>query len=265
MRPRRSRLLAAAGIVVAAALGIAVARLSGMASGPVSPAVVAVSYRLSDLPSSVSASQARDIAMRVISRRLASHRLVNRVDPGAAADVIDIRVAQATSAEVAAIVENSGVGLTIWKWEPGLVDGPTQSRLGTMAGYYHPGYQPVFTGIDGTMVVHATVGRATRPPGPAVIVTFDADGAELLDLVTRDRAAQPYDSLDNKLTVFVDGRLFEDADVPNEISKGAMLLVPDVGTFSSSDAQRLADGLNAGTIPGKLRRLTGGGATAPRP
>ncbi len=194
--------------------------------------------------------------MRVITRRLASHRLVNRVDPGTAADVIDIHVAHATAAQVAAIVETNGVNLTIWKWVPGQVDEATQGRLGTLAAQYHPGYRPVFTGIDGTMVIHATVGRATRPPGPGVIVTFDTDGAELLDLVTRDRGAQTYDTVDNKLALFTDSRLFEDADVSGEITKGAMLLVPDVGIFTPAEAQRLADGLNAGIIPGKLTRLS---------
>jgi len=114
----------------------------------------------------------------------------------------------------------------------------------------------VFTGIDGTMLIHATVGQATRPPGPGVIVPFDPDGAELLDLVTRDRAAQTYDTVDNKLAVFIDRRLFEDADISGEITKGAMLLVPDIGTFTVTDAEQLADGLNAGTIPGKLTRLS---------
>jgi preprotein translocase subunit SecD len=215
-----------------------------------------LSYRLSDVPSSMSAAQAREIAIRVITRRLASHRLVNRVDPGAAADEIDVHVARATPAQVAAIVEASGVNLTIWKWVPGQVDEATQSRLGPLAAQYHPGYRPVFTGIDGTMVIHATVGQATRPPGPGVIVPFDPDGAELLNLVTRDRAAQTYDTVENRLAVFIDSRLFEDADVSAEITKGAMLLVPDVGTFTSSDAEQLADALNAGTIPGKLTRLS---------
>lgn len=256
MHPRRSWLLSAAGIAAAAGLGIAVARISGLALGPASPGVVALSYRLTDLPTSMSGAQARDVAMRVISRRLASNRLVNGVDPGAAADVIEIQVAHATSAQVAAIVEKNGVNLTIWKWAPGQVDDATQNRLGALAAQYHPGYKPVFTGIDGTMIIHATVGHATRPPGPGVIVTFDADGAELLDLVTRDRAAQTYDTIDNKLALFTESRLFEDADVSGEITKGAMLLVPDVGIFTSPDAQRLADGLNAGTIPGKLMRLS---------
>jgi preprotein translocase subunit SecD len=139
---------------------------------------------------------------------------------------------------------------------PGQVDAATQSQLGTLAAQYHPGFKPVFTGIDGTMVIHATVGRATRPAGPGVIVTFDADGAELLDLVTKDRAAQTYDTIDNKLALFTGSRLFEDADVSGEITKGAMLLVPDVGIFTESDAVRLAEGLNAGTIPGKLTRLS---------
>jgi preprotein translocase subunit SecD len=149
------------------------------------------------------------------------------------------------------------VNFTIWKWVPGQVDEATQSQLGALAAQYHPGYKPVFTGIDGTMIIHATVGRATRPPGPGVIVTFDPDGAELLDLVTKDRGAQTYDTIDNKLALFTDRRLFEDAAISGEISKGAMLLVPDVGIFTESEAQRLADGLNAGTIPGKLTRLSG--------
>ena len=256
MRPRPSWLLAAAGIVVAAGLGLGVARFSGLVLGPASPSVVVLSYRLSDVPSSLSAAQARDIAMRVITRRLASHRLVNRVDPGAAADVIEVHVAHATPAQLAAIVEANGVNLTIWTWVPGQVDEATQIRLGPLVAQYHPGYRPVFTGIDGTMVIHATVGQATRPPGPGVIVPFDPDGAELLDLVTRDRAAQTYDTVDNRLAVFIDSRLFEDADVSGEITKGAMLLVPDVGSFTSTDAERLADELNAGTIPGKLTRLS---------
>src|SRR6266851_6544406 len=256
MRPRPSWLLAAAGIVIAAGLGLGVARLSGLFLGPTSPAEVALSYRLSDVPSSVPAAQARDVAIRVITRRLASHRLVNRVDPGRAADVIDIHVANAAATQVAAIVEADGVNLTIWTWVPGQVDAATQNQLGTLAARYHPGFKPVFTGIDGTMVIHATVGRATRPPGPGVIVTFDADGAELVDLVTKDRGAQTYDTIDNKLALFTGSRLFEDADVSGEISKGAMLLVPDVGIFTESDAVRLADGLNAGTIPGKLTRLS---------
>ncbi|HEX9096968.1 MAG TPA: hypothetical protein VF990_12800 [Candidatus Dormibacteraeota bacterium] len=265
MHPRRSWLLAAVGVVVAAGLGIAVARLSGLALGPVSPTVAVLSYRLSDVPSSMTAAQAREIAIHVITRRLASHRLVNRVDPGAAADLIDIRVAHATPAQVAAIVEADGVNLTIWKWVPGQVDDATLSQLGPLAAQYHPGYKPVFTGIDGTMLIHATVGQATRPPGPGVIVPFDPDGAELLDLVTRDRAAQTYDTVDNKLAVFVDSRLFEDADISGEITKGAMLLVPDIGTFTVSDAERLADGLNAGTLPGKLARLSSGSAAASTP
>ena len=256
MRLRRSWLLGAAGIVFAAGLGLAVARLSGLTLGPASPAVVALSYRLSEVPASMTAAQARDIAMRVITRRLASHRLVNRVDPGDRVDTIDIHVANATAGQVAAIVEANGINLTIWKWVPGQVDDATQTRLVPLAAQYHPGYKPVFTGIDGTMVIHASVGRATRPPGPGVIVTFDADGAELLDLVTKDRGAQTYDTIDNKLALFTDSRLFEDADVSGEISKGAMLLVPDVGIFTESDAVQLAVGLNAGTIPGTLTRLS---------
>jgi hypothetical protein len=256
MRLRRSWLLAAGGIVAAAALGLGVARVTGLALGPSAPNEVSLSYRLSGVPSSMTAAQARDLAMRVITRRLASHRLVNRVDPGAGADVITVRVAHSTAAQVAPIVEADGVSLTIWTWVPGQLDAATQSQLGPLAAQYHPGYKPVFTGIDGTMIIHATVGRATRPPGPGVIVTFDADGAELLDLVTKDRGAQTYDTIDNKLALFTDSRLFEDADVSGEISKGAMLLVPDVGIFTESDAVRLADGLNAGTIPGKLTRLS---------
>src|SRR5256885_6238000 len=207
MRPRRSWLIAAAGIVVAAGLGFAIARVSGLILGPASPGDVALSYRLTDLPASMPASQAREIAMRVIARRLASHRLFNRVDPGSAADVIEVHGAHATPAQVTAIVEANGVNFTIWKWVPGQVDEATQNRLGTLTGQYHPGYRPVFTGNDVTMLIHATMGRATRPPGPGVIITFDPDGAELLDLVTRERAAQAYDAVDSKLALFTDSRL----------------------------------------------------------
>lgn len=256
MQPRRSWLIAAGGIVVAAGLGLGVARLTGLALGPAAPSEVSLSYRLSSVPFSMTPAQARDLAMRMITRRLASHRLVNRVDPGTSADVITIRVAHSTAAQVAPIVETDGVNLTIWKWVPGQVDEATQSQLGALAAQYHPGYKPVFTGIDGTMIIHASVGQAQRPPGPGVIVSFDVDGAELLDLVTKDRSAQTYDTIDNKIAVFLDTRLFEDADVSAEITKGAMALVPDVGIFTPAEALRIADGLNAGTMPGKLTRLS---------
>src|ERR1700682_2502275 len=117
MRPRRSWLLAAAGVIVAAGLGLAVARVSGLGS----PGVVALSYRLTDVPTSMSTGQARHLAMRVIGRRLASHRLVNSVDPGSSADRIDIHVKNSTVADVASIVETNGVNMTIWNGGPGAV------------------------------------------------------------------------------------------------------------------------------------------------
>ena len=257
MRPRPGWLLGAAGIVAAAVLGIAVVRLTGLSLGPASPTIVSLSYRLTDVPTTMPAATAREVAMRVIARRLASHRLVNSVDPGAKPDVIVIRVKNSTVGEVASIVEPNGAELTIWKWVPGPVDEATQSRLGTLAAQYHPGYHPVFTGIDGTMIIHASVGQAKRPTGPAVIVSFDTDGAELLDLVTKDRSAQTYDTIENKMAVFLDTRLFEDADVSAEMTKGAMGLVPDVGIFTPAEALKIADSLNAGTIPGRLARISG--------
>src|SRR5438128_11369501 len=138
MRPGRSWLVAAAGVVVAAGLGIGVARLSGLALGPAAPTTTVVSYRLSGVPSTMTTAQAREIAMRVITRRLASHRLVNRVDPGAAADVIDVHVAHATPAQLATIVEANGVNLTTWTWVPGQLDEATQSRRGTLGGRSSP-------------------------------------------------------------------------------------------------------------------------------
>ena len=257
MRPRPSWLLGAAGILAAALLGIAVARFTGLSLGPASPSLVSVSYRLTDVPSSTPAAAARDTTMRVIARRLASHRLVNRVDSGAKAGIIDIQVKNSTAAEVASIVEADGPNLTICKWTPGPVDEATQSRLGPLAAQYHPGYHPVLTGIDGTMIIHASVGRVNRPPGPAVIITFDTDGAELLNLLTKDRSAQTYETVDNRIAVFLDSRLFEDAAVSAEITKGAMVLVPDVGIFTPAEALRIADGINAGTIPGKITRISG--------
>jgi preprotein translocase subunit SecD len=233
-----------------------VARLSGLSLGPASPPVVTLTYRLTDVPSSTTTSRAREVTMRVISRRLASHRLVNSVDSGTAPDTINVRVASSTASQVAAIVETDGINLTIWKWVPGAVDEATLQQLGPLAVHYFPNYHPVFTGIDGTMIIHASVGQAKRPPGPGVIVSFDPDGAELLDLVTKDLAAQTFDTIDNKVAVFTDTRLFENAAVNGEITKGALLLVPDVGTFTVAAAQQLAEGLNAGTIPGRLTRLS---------
>jgi len=49
------------------------------------------------------------------------------------------------------------------------------------------------------------------------------------------------------------------------LSSGTFLLVPDGSFGSLADAQRLADDLNAGTVPGRLVRVTVAGATTITP
>lgn len=223
-------------------------------------------YRLVDVPSDITLDRARNTTVEVVTRRLAAHGYSSEVSAGLGTDPIDVRVARADPAQISGIVEHDGRRFTLWRWEPGRPDLATLGQLQAADANRHPGYRPVFTGLDGTMIRRAMARDTGTADGrPDVALFLNSRGTQLLDEVTKDRAARTSGSVDNKVAIFIDGQLFEDANVLTEISGGTFLLSPDSGAFASfADAQRLADDLNAGTVPGRLVRVTLSGATTLR-
>jgi preprotein translocase subunit SecD len=263
MRARRWQLGA---VVAVVAIGAFLVTHLGTNPNPTVRTDVRLVYRLVDAPSAMPLGQARDAAVQVITRRLASHGFSAEVSAGLATDPIEVRVTHADPAQVAAIVERDGRRFTLWKWEPGEPELAVLAQLNRVDVTRHPGYRPVFTGLDGTMIRVATArSQDTMDGRPDVVVALDSTGAQLLDEVTKDRVARPQNSVENKVAIFIDGKLFEDANVLTEISGGALLLVPDGSFAFPADARRLADDINAGTVPGRLVRVTVGGATTMTP
>jgi preprotein translocase subunit SecD len=142
--------------------------------------------------------------------------------------------------------------LTIWKWVPGTPDAKTLALLDSKDANKYQGYKPEFTGIEGSMITSAT--RSTDSTGlPDVSISLDSRGAKIFDDVTRERfshrvagADQPPD---NKIAIFLDNKLVEDAGVEAEIPSGQAIIT---GGFTADSAQQLALQLNSGALPGSV-------------
>lgn len=258
-------LLGAAGVALVVAIGALLVTRAATSSNPTPGIDVHLVYRLVDVPSGTPLDQARNATVEIITRRLASRGYSAEVSAGLGSDPIDVRVSHADPAQIASIIERDGRRFALWRWEPGQPDPAVLAQINQADAAHQPGYRPVFTGLDGTMVRVATARTTDTGDGrPDVAVALTSSGAQLLDQVTKVLVAQPLNSVDNKLAIFIDGKLFEEANVLTEISSGTLLLAPDSGSFASlADAKRLADDLNAGTVPGRLVRGTVATTAAP--
>jgi preprotein translocase subunit SecD len=139
--------------------------------------------------------------------------------------------------------------LTIWKWEPGTPDAKTLQLLNPKDAQKYPGYKPVPTGIDGGMITNAS--RSTDPNTnlPDVTISFNQPGSDLFCAFTRDRVTHPQGDPQNKLAIFIDKDLVEDANVISEICGGSAIIT---GGFTAASAQALAIQLNSGSLPGTI-------------
>lgn len=259
-------LLSAAGAALVVAIGALLVTRAGTTSNPAPRTDVHLVYRLVDVPAGTPLDQARNATVEVITRRLASHGFSAEVSAGLGTDPIDVRVSHADAAQIASIIERDGRRFTVWRWEPGQPDPAVLAQINPADAAHQPGYRPVFTGLDGSMIRVATARATDTGDGrPDVALSLTSSGAQLLDQVTTVLVAQPLNSVDNKLAIFIDGKLFEEAIVMTEISSGTLLLMPDSGSFASlADARQLADDLNAGTVPGRLVRGTVAATAAPK-
>jgi preprotein translocase subunit SecD len=261
----RGWLLGAVGIALVAIAALLVTQF-GTKPNPGQRVDVHLVYRLVDVPSDTTLDQARNAAVEVVTRRLAAYGFPAGVSAGLATDPIDVRVAHADPAQISGIIEHDGRRFSLWRWQPGQPDLTKLGQLRPADANRHPGYRPVFTGLDGTMIRRATARGTGNVDGRSDVVVFlNSRSMQLLDEVTKDLVARPQNAIDNRVAIFIDDQLFEDANVLMELSSGELLLIPSGSFASVADAQRLADDLNAGTVPGRLVRATPGGQGAVTP
>src|SRR6202165_6051463 len=193
-------------------------------------------------------TEARDVAVAIIERRVNSSGYAESVVRPEGANRIIVELPGVNLEQAKQILGKTSY-LTIWKWEPGTVDATTLQQLNPTDAQNYPGYKPVFTQIDGSMITNAS--RSTDPNTnlPDVTISFNSKGSDLFCAFTRDRVTHPQGDAQNKLAIFIDKNLVEDANVISEICGGSAIIT---GGFTAASAQALAIQLNSGSLPGTI-------------
>jgi preprotein translocase subunit SecD len=194
-------------------------------------------------------TQARDIAVSIIERRVNTSGYAEAVVRPEGSDRIIVELPGVNLEQAKQILGKTSY-LTIWKWVPGTPDAATLAQLNPKdAEKYKPGYKPEFTQIDGSMITNAS--RSTDPQmnQPDVTISFNQKGSDLFCAFTRDRVTHPQGDPQNKLAIFIDKDLVEDANVISEICGGSAIIT---GNFTPASAQALAIQLNSGSLPGTI-------------
>jgi preprotein translocase subunit SecD len=193
-------------------------------------------------------TQARDIAVSIIERRVNSSGYAEAVVRPEGSNRIIVELPGVNLEQAKQILGKTSY-LTIWKWVPGTPDAATLEQLNPRDAQKYPGYKPVFTQIDGSMITNAS--RSTDPNNnlPDVTISFNGPGNDLFCNFTRDRVTHPQGTPENKLAIFIDKDLVEDANVISEICGGNAIIT---GGFTPASAQALAIQLNSGSLPGTI-------------
>src|SRR5260370_18199709 len=74
--------------------------------------------------------------------------------------------------------------------------------------------------MDGSMITNASRSTDTQTNQPDVSISFNQPGSDLFCAFTRERVAHPQGDPQNKLAIFIDKDLVEDATVISEIGGG---------------------------------------------
>jgi len=196
-------------------------------------------------------SNARDAAISILERRVNASGYAESVVRAEGADRIVIELPGVNLEQAKQILGKTSY-LTFWTWAPGTPDATTLSDLNPADANKYQGYKPVYTHIDGSMLTQAV--RSTDQSGlPDVSFTLSSSGAQLLCNVTKAAVAKPQGDPQNKLAIFLDKDLIEDANVQSEICGGQGQIT---GGFTQDSAQALAVQLDSGALPGTIQTLT---------
>ena len=83
--------------------------------------------------------------------------------------------------------------------------------------------------------------------------SFNNTGSDRFCTLTRDRVTHPQGTPENKIAIFIDRDLVEDANVISEICGGTGIIT---GGFTPASAQALAIQLNSGALPGSINLVS---------
>src|SRR5260370_39942702 len=97
------------------------------------------------------------------------------------------------------------------------------------------------------MIPIARRSTVTQTNHPDVSISFNQPGSDLFCAFTRDRVTHPQGDPQNKVAIFIDKNLVEDANVISEICGGSAIIT---GGFTAASAQALAVQLNSCALPG---------------
>src|SRR5256885_1498711 len=203
---------------------------------------------ITNVRSGITPSAARDIAVAIIERRVNSSGYAESVVRPEGQNRIIVELPGVNLEQAKQILGKTSY-LTIWKWEPGTPDAATLQQLNPTDAQKYPGYKPVYTGIDGSMITNASRSTDSQTNTPDVTISFNSKGSDLFCAFTRDRVTHPQGDPQNKLAIFIDKDLIEDANVISEICGGTAQIT---GGFTPASAQALAIQLNSGSLPGTV-------------
>ena len=204
--------------------------------------------QISGVRSGMSVSDARNIAVTIIERRVNSSGFAESVVRAEGRDRIIVEL-PGVNLEQAKQILGKTAYLTVWEWVPGTPSAAILQQLNPTDASKYPGYTPKWTQIDGSMITSAS--RSTDPTTnlPDVTMSFNSQGSALFCNVTRDRFSHPAGTPDNKIAIWIDQNLVEDANVQSEICGGTAQIT---GGFTAASAQALAVQLNSGALPGTI-------------
>ena len=204
--------------------------------------------QVTQVRSGMTISQARDVAINIIERRVNSSGYAESVVRGEGTDRIIVELPGVNLEQAKAILGKTSY-LTIWEWVPGTPDARTLEQLAPKDATKYTGYKPQYTGIDGSMITNAARSTDTTTNLPDVTISFNGDGQTKFCNLTTDRFSHTYGSPDNKIAIFIDKDLVEDANVQSAICGGSAIIT---GGFTAASANQLAIQLNSGALPGTI-------------
>ena len=204
--------------------------------------------QITQVRSSMTVSQARDVAINIIERRVNSSGYAESVVRAEGTDRIIVELPGVNLEQAKQILGKTSY-LTIWEWVPGTPDAKTLQTLNPKDATKYPGYKPQYTGIDGSQITNAIRSTDSTTNLPDVNISFTSQGQTTFCNVTRDRFSHTYGTPENKIAIFIDKDLVEDANVQSEICGGSAIIT---GGFTAASAQQLAVQLNSGALPGTI-------------
>ena len=205
---------------------------------------------ITNVRSGMSTAQARDVAVNIIERRVNSSGFAESVVRAEGTNRIIVELPGVNLEQAKQILGKTSY-LRIFEWVPGTADAKTIQNLqiDPKDANTYTGYKPQYTGIDGSMITSAT--RSTDPNTnlPDVNISFNTQGQNLFCTVTTDRFSHTQGTPDNKIAIFIDQNLVEDANVQGAICGGSGIIT---GGFTAASAEQLAVQLNSGALPGTI-------------